>query len=98
MLNLPVSPPANDVDVLVLSTGTREPEGVGRAIRLLPCVTGVTADPDRSQVLVRYNGGALAAVQIRETVRPSQPQAATVTWLIQLPKLVKVISAASSWL
>ena len=90
--------PANDVDVLVLNTGTRETRCAGRALRWLPGVNGVTADPERGQVLVRYNGGAAAACRILETLHPVQSQTQTVAWLIKLPKLARAISAATSFL
>jgi hypothetical protein len=90
--------PANDVDVLVLSTGTKEVTGAGRAIRILPGVADVTADPERGQVRVRYNGSAAAACRILETLHPTQPQSQTVAWLIKLPRLARVISAATSLL
>jgi len=90
--------PANDVDVLVLSTGTQEVTGAGRAIRYLPGVTGVTADPERGQVRVRYNGSAAAACRILATLHPAQPQSQTVAWLVKLPMLARAISAATSLL
>jgi hypothetical protein len=89
--------PANDVDVMVLST-TREVTGAGRAIRLLPGVECVTADPERGQVLVRYNGSAAAAGRILATLHPIEPQTQTVAWLIRLPRLARAISAATSLL
>ena len=96
---LPAQLPANDVeDVLVLSTGTLETTGAGRAIRCLPGVSAVTADPERGQVLVRYQGGLAAACRIIETLHPVQSQTQTVTWLIKLPKLARALSAATSLL
>jgi hypothetical protein len=96
--HIPAQTPANDVDVLVLNTGARETTGCGRAIRLLPGVSAVTAYPERGQVLVRYDGSAAAACLIMETLHPAQPQTVAVAWLIKLPKLARALSVATSLL
>jgi hypothetical protein len=54
----------------VLVLGSSDPAHAGAAALALPGVAGVTADPRRGQLMVRYDPTAVQAERIRRAVRP----------------------------
>jgi copper chaperone CopZ len=85
--------------VLVLSTPTGEATRVGVAARGAEGVTAVTADPERGQVIVRYDPARVTAEQIRSAARDDGDSAADAGfWLSAWPRLANALPTAASLL
>lgn len=84
----------------VLVLGSSDPANAGSAALALPGVSSVTADPNRGQLLVRYDPTAVEARHILRAVRPELAfDARNVCFLLSAwPKLAKAFPAAASLL
>ena len=84
----------------VLVLGLADPTQAGPAALALPGVAAVTADPERGQLLVRYDPREVRADRIRRAVRPelafddSNARALLTAW----PTLAKALPVAASLL
>lgn len=84
----------------VLVLGSADPAQAGSAALALPGVAAVTADPERHQLLVRYDPREVEAAHIRRVVRPELMDDAVVrrSLLAAWPTLAKTLPAAASLL
>jgi copper chaperone CopZ len=84
----------------VLVLGSADPANTGRAALTLPGVSSVTADPNRGQLVIRYDPNKVEAQHIRRAVRPElEFDARHVCVLLRAwPKLAKAFPAAASLL
>lgn len=83
--------------VLVLNTKGTDAMRAGAVAGALSGVSAVTADPERGQVVVRYNPDQVASASIRESVRARQPDAGLGSfWIFALPKLMRALPAVAS--
>ena len=94
----PATQPTRTSAVLVL--GSADPAHAGSAALALPGVAAVTADPERCQLLVRYDPREVEAAHIRRAVRPEILDDATASRLLlsAWPLLAKTLPAAASLL
>jgi hypothetical protein len=94
----PSTLPTRKSAVLVL--GSADPAHAGYAALALPGVAAVTADPERCQLLVRYDPGEVEPSHIRRAVRPEliDDAAASRLLLTAWPLLAKTLPAAASLL
>ena len=92
--------PQNEASA-VLVLGLADPTHAGPAALALPGVAGVTADPDRGQLRVRYDPREVGADRIRRAVRPEYelPDGAPGRALLTAwPTLAKALPVAASLL
>lgn len=83
--------------VLVLNTRGTDAVRAGAVASALTGVSAVTADPERGQILVRFNPDQVASASIRESVRARQPDTGLGSfWIYALPKLVRALPAVAS--
>jgi hypothetical protein len=84
----------------VLVLGSNDPAHAGTAALALPGVAGVTADPGRGQLMVRYDPDEVEAQHIRRAVRPDLDFDATnVCMLLSAwPTLARALPAAAALL
>src|SRR4051812_45280197 len=95
----PSTLPTRTSAVLVL--GSADPAHAGSAALALPGVAAVTADPERCQLLVRYDPREVEASDIRRVVRPEpldDDGTASRVLLAAWPLLAKTLPAAASLL
>jgi hypothetical protein len=94
----PSTPRTRKSAVLVL--GSIDPAHAGSAALALPGVAAVTADPERCQLLVRYDPLEVEASRIRRAVRPEHLDDATAARLLLTawPLLAKTLPVAASLL
>jgi hypothetical protein len=94
----PSTLPTRKSAVLVL--GSADPAHAGSAALALPGVAAVTADPERCQLLVRYDPSAVEASHIRRAVRPELIDDATAARMLLTawPLLAKTLPVAASLL
>lgn len=85
--------------VLVLSTPNADATRIGVAALRVSGVSGVTADPARGQVVVRYDPERVAAEHIRAAALPNGDDAeASGFWLNAWPRLANALPTAASLL
>jgi hypothetical protein len=84
----------------VLVLGSNDPAHAGTAALALQGVAGVTADPCRGQLMVRYDPSEVEAQHIRRAVRPDLEFDATgVCMLLSAwPTLARALPVAASLL
>lgn len=84
----------------VLVLGSSDPANAGSAALALPGVSSVTADPNRGQLMVRYDPSEVEAQHIRRAVRPELEFDATNVCLLlsAWPKLAKAFPVAAALL
>jgi len=94
----PSTLPTRKSAVLVL--GSADPAHAGFAALALRGVAAVTADPERSQLLVRYDPREVEASDIRRVVRPEllDDDTASRLLLTAWPLLAKTLPVAASLL
>jgi hypothetical protein len=97
----PSTPQTRKSAVLVL--GSADPAHAGSAALALRGVAAVTADPERCQLLVRYDPSEVEAALIRRVVRPDLPvllddATASRLLLTAWPLLAKTLPVAASLL
>jgi hypothetical protein len=82
---------------LVLHTAGRDAVAAGIDVRALPGIAGVTADPGRRQLVVRFDASRVDEQRIRLAVRPrvEVPQDA---WLELLPKVGRAVPVVAALL
>lgn len=84
----------------VLVLGSSDPAHAGTAALALRGVAGVTADPRRGQLMVRYDPSEVEAQSIRRAIRPALEFDATgvAMFLNAWPTLARAIPVAASLL
>jgi hypothetical protein len=94
----PSTLPTRKSAVLVL--GSTDPAHAGSAALALPGVAAVTADPERCQLLVRYDPREVEASRIRRAVRAEHLDDDTASRLLLAawPLLAKTLPVAASLL
>ncbi len=70
---------------------------VGVQLRQLVGVDSVTVDPQRGQLVVRYEPRKLDASRMREAVRPPSRAGSDDLWIWLLPKLARGLVAVASF-
>jgi hypothetical protein len=84
----------------VLVLGSTDPAHAGTAALAFPGVTCVTADPQRGQLMVRYDPTEVEAQSIRRAIRPElEFDATSVCMLLNAwPTLARAFPVAASLL